>query len=260
MNRFHAFVFATGVTAMTSAFGAIHKETVTYKDGDTVLEGYLAYDDTLSSRRPGIVVVHNWMGVTDETKSKVDALAQLGYVALAADIYGQGTRPTNPKDAGALAGKFKGDRKLLRQRAHAAVEFLKTRKNVDTKKMAATGYCFGGTTALEMARNGEDFKGVVSFHGGLDSPTPVDGKNIRAKVLVLHGAIDPFVKAEDLAAFQKELNDAKVDYQMISYAGAVHSFTEKAAGNDITKGSAYNETADRRSWEAMKAFFAEIFK
>lgn len=260
MNRFPTVALLSGVFAMTSAFGAIHKETVTYKDGDTVLEGYLAYDETLSSRRPGIVVVHNWMGVTEETKSKVDALAQLGYVALAADIYGQGVRPANSKDAGTLAGKFKADRKLLRQRAHAAVEFLKTRKNVDPRKMAATGYCFGGTTAIELARSGEDLKGVVSFHGGLDSPTPADGKNIRAKVLALHGAIDPFVKAEDLAAFQKELNDAKVDYQLVEYAGAVHSFTEKAAGNDISKGSAYNENADRRSWEAMKAFFAEIFK
>lgn len=260
MNRFLTVALLSGVFTMTSAFGAIHKETVTYKDGDTVLEGYLAYDESLNSRRPGIVVVHNWMGVTDETKSKVDALAQLGYVALAADIYGKGVRPASPKDAGALAGKFKGDRKLLRQRAHAAVEYLKTLKHVDTKKLAATGYCFGGTTAIEMARNGENLKGVVSFHGGLDSPTPADGKNIRAKVLALHGAIDPYVKAEDLAAFQKELNDAKVDYQLVEYAGAVHSFTEKAAGNDISKGAAYNEAADRRSWEAMKTFFAEIFK
>jgi dienelactone hydrolase len=130
----------------------------------------------------------------------------------------------------------------------------------DLSKVAAIGYCFGGTGVIELARSGALIKGVVSFHGGLDSPTPADGKNIKGKVLALHGADDPFVKAPDIAAFEQEMKDAKVDYKLVSYPGAVHSFTQKAAGNDNSKGAAYNEAADKASWEEMKAFFARIFK
>jgi dienelactone hydrolase len=242
---------------------SVHAKLVTgpveYKQGDATLEGYLAYDDAITGARPGVLVVHQWLGLTDYEKHRAEQLASLGYVAFCADIYGKGVRPQNTTDAGTEATKYKSDRTLLRARVNAALDVLKKNKLVDTKRVAAIGYCFGGTTVLELARSGADIAGVVSFHGGLDSPTPADGKNIKCKILVCHGADDPFEKPEDLAAFEKELRDAKVDWQLIKYGGAVHSFTQPMAGNDNSKGAAYNEKADKRSWVDLKNFFAEIF-
>ena len=239
---------------------AIHTETVEYKQGDTTLEGFVAYDDAIQGARPGVLVVHQWMGLTDYEKKRAEMLAQLGYIAFCADIYGKGVRAANTQEAGTLAGKYKGNRALLRQRVNAGLDTLKANKLVDPKRIAAIGYCFGGTTVIELARSGAKLNGVVSFHGGLDSPTPADGKNIQCKVLALAGADDPFQKPDDLAAFQKEMRDAKVDWQMNSYGGAVHAFTQWNAGSDNSAGAAYNEKADKRSWEDMKMFFAEIFK
>jgi dienelactone hydrolase len=185
-------------------------------------------------------------------------LAQLGYVAFCADIYGKGVRPKDTSEAGALAGKYKSDRALLRQRVNAALDQLKKSELVDPKRIAAIGYCFGGTTVLELALSGAEVNGVVSFHGGLDAPTPADARNIKCKVLVQAGADDPFQKPEDLDAFQKEMRDAKVDWQITFYGGAVHSFTQPDPGFS-NPGAHYNEKADKRSWQAMKDFFAEIF-
>ncbi len=241
------------------AFAEIKTETVEYKDGDTVLEGILTFDDATKTKRPGVLVVHDWMGVSEHTSAVAQDLAKLGYVAFAADIYGKGVRPANPGEAGKLAGKYKSDRALLRQRANLGLDQLKANVLVDSSKISAIGFCFGGTTAIELARSGAQIAGVVSFHGGLDSPAPADGKNIKAKLLILHGADDPFVKAEDIAAFQDELRKAGVDWQMAYYGDAVHAFTQKRAGDDKSKGAAYNEPAARRSWQAMKEFFAEIF-
>jgi dienelactone hydrolase len=168
-------------------------------------------------------------------------------------------RPTNPGEAGEQSKKYMADRKLLRERANAGLEALKARDNVDAAHIAAIGYCFGGTTVLELARSGADVAGVVSFHGGLTTPNPDDAKQIKGKVLVLHGADDPFVKPPDVAAFQDEMRKANVDWQMVFYANSVHSFTNPAAGNDNSKGVAYNAKSDARSWDAMKTFFHEIF-
>lgn len=243
---------------------AISQATITtlnveYSQGGQILEGYLAYDDSLNGKRPGVILVHDWLGISENTKMRTEQMAKLGYVAFAADIYGKGIRPT-PKDAGAQAGKFKNDRTLLRDRAKAAFDLLAANPKVDHKKMLAMGYCFGGTTVLEMARSGLPLIGAVTFHGGLNTPTPQDAKNIKAKLLIAHGAIDPNVNANEVAAFQKEMNDANVDYQFIAYSGAVHSFSNKNAGNDVKSGNAYNEKADQRSFLAMKNFFEEVIK
>lgn len=234
------------------------KKAVPYTQGSTELEGWLAVPKNIGGKLPGILVIHDWMGVVDYAKSRTEQLASLGYVTFAADIYGKTVRPDGPKAAAEQAGIYKGDRALFRQRLLAGLEELKKQPNVDPDRIAAIGYCFGGTGVLELARAGADVKGVVSFHGGLDSPTPDDGKNIKAKVLILHGADDPFVKPEGIAAMIAEFNAAKVDWQMTSYSGAVHSFTQRAAGDDNSKGAAYNADADRRSWQAMRNFLTEV--
>lgn len=252
-------ILLAAASAFTSR-AAIHTEKVEYKEGDTTLKGFVAYDDATHDQRPGILVVHQWMGLTDYEKHGAEMLAQLGYVAFCADIYGNGILPKNTQEAGAQAGRFKGDRQLLRARANAGLAALRLQPLVDQKHVAAIGYCFGGTTVIELARSGADVAGIVSFHGGLDSPTPADGKNIKCKVLVCHGADDPFNPPGDLSAFENEMRSAGVDWQLIKYGGAVHSFTQPMAGNDNSKGAAYNEKADKRSWEAMTQFFGEIFK
>ncbi len=238
---------------------AIQTQTVEYKDGDTTLEGVIVFDDAVKTKRPGVLIVHQWMGLSPYEKKRAEMLTQLGYVAFCADIYGKGVRPTTVPEAGAQAGKYKGDRTLLRARVNAGLDAFKKSELVDTKRIAAIGYCFGGTTVIELARSGAELSGVVSFHGGLDSPTPADGKNIKTKVLACHGADDPFVPATDLAAFQDEMKSSGVDWQLIQYGGAVHSFTDWGATGAM-KGAQYNEKADKRSWENMKQFFGELFK
>ncbi len=242
------------------AAAAVRTEVVEYRHGDTVLQGYLAWDDASKDRRPGVLVVHEWYGHNDYVRKRAEQIAQMGYVAFALDMYGKGVLAKDAKEAGALAGKFKGDRALMRARADAGLEVLKGDRRVDPDRVAAIGYCFGGTTVLELARSGAALSGVASFHGGLDTPDPGEARKIRAKVLVLHGGDDPYVSPNEVAAFQEEMRKGGVDWQFVSYGGAVHSFTNPASGSDPSKGVAYNEKADRRSWEAMKSFFSEIFR
>jgi len=244
--------------SFTTASAAIVERPLEYKSGEVVCEGWQAYDDTLTGKRPGVLVVHQWTGISDHEKEAARKLAALGYNVLVADIYGKGVRP-QPPAAGKEAGKYKADRPLLRARVNTALEVLSHDTRTDASKLAATGYCFGGTTVLELARSGAAIKGVVSFHGGLDSPAPADGKNIKGKVLALHGADDPYVPAKDVAAFEAEMKASGVDYKLIKYRGAVHSFTHKAAGNDNSKGAAYNAAADKASWEEMKNFLKRLF-
>jgi dienelactone hydrolase len=253
-----AFLFSTFVIG--AAMGEVQTKSVEYRDGDVMLQGFVAWDPDQSSKAaPGILVVHQWLGLTDYEKSRCKQLAELGYVAFALDIYGKDVRPANTQEAGKVAGIYKGDRELYRRRLNLGLAQLRAQSGVAADKIAAIGYCFGGTGVLELARSGAKVNGVVSFHGGLDSPSPEDGKNIQGKVLVCHGADDPFVPVKDIDAFKTELNTANVDWQMIYYSGAVHSFTQPMAGNDNSRGAAYNEKADQRSWEAMKSFFSELF-
>lgn len=244
----------------TAAMSKIITKTVEYKDGEQTCKGYVAYDDSLKAPAPGILVVHEWWGLNDYPKSRAQQLAELGYVAFCADIYGDGKSTDSWDEAPKLAGQFWGDRPLYRRRMQLALDQLKLQPHVKPEKLAAIGYCFGGMGALELARSGADIKGVVSFHGALNTPNPADANNIKCKVLVCHGADDPFVKPEEVAAFKAAMDSAHVDYTFRTYPGAVHAFTNPLSGNDNSKGVAYNLLADKRSWEAMKNFFTEIFK
>jgi dienelactone hydrolase len=238
----------------------LRTETVLYKEGDATLEGFVAFDSAKPGKRPGVLIAHQWKGLTAYEKKRAEMLVDLGYAVFALDIYGRGIRPDNPQDAAALSGKYKASRALLRRRVNAGLAYLKSLPVTDPNRVAAIGYCFGGTTVLELARSGADLAGVVSFHGALNTPTPEDAKKIKCKVLALHGADDPFVPPAELTAFQEEMRKAAVDWQLVAYGGAVHSFTDWNAGNDNSKGAAYNEKADKRSWEAMKTFFAEVLR
>lgn len=258
MKTIASAVFLLAVTLVARA--EVKTETIEYKQGDAVLEGLLTYDDAIQGRRPGVLVVHQWKGLGPYETKRSEMLARLGYTVFAVDIYGKGIRATNPKDASELAAKYKNDRALLRSRVQAGLDVLKKQPLADPKRLAAIGYCFGGTTVLELARSGADVAGVVSFHGGLNTPDAKDAKQFKGKVLALHGADDPFVPPAEVAAFEDEMRKGGVDWQLVAYGGAVHSFTDWGAGNDNSKGSAYNQKADQRSWEAMKVFFGEIFK
>ncbi|MCM2277401.1 MAG: dienelactone hydrolase family protein [Oligoflexia bacterium] len=253
------WVLLLGLFGALPSQAALRTKKVEYKQGDTLLQGYLAYDDARPGKSPGIVIIHEWMGLNEYAEGRARQLAELGYVAFAADIYGKGVRPKDAKEAAELAGRYKSDRRLLRARARAALDILRAHPRVEPRKLVAMGYCFGGTTALELARSGAPLVGTVSFHGNLDTPEPTDANSIRGRVLVLHGGDDPFVPAAQVTAFQQEMREAGVDWEMVTYGGAVHSFTVPTAGNDPKRGAAYNERADRRSFEALKRFLSEIF-
>jgi len=235
-----------------------------YEHAGVKLEGWLAYDDgkiSTANKAPGVLVVPEWWGLNDYPKSRAVQLAQLGYVAFVADMYGAGVATTDPKKAGELAGPFYG-KPLMAERAQAGLDQLLKTGLVDGSRVAAIGYCFGGSTVQALAFSGAALAGIVSFHGG-PVPVPADAATkVKAKILMCHGAIDPFIKKEDLDTFTKALNDAKLDYQFVSYAGAVHAFTNPGADQIAAATGlpiAYNAAADHRSWAHMQAFFAEIF-
>ena len=257
MKIFAVIAVLLGTTGLAQA--KLITQTLEYQHGNKTLQGYLAYDESFKGKRPGVLVAHQWKGLGDYERERARMLAEMGYVAFALDIYGKGIRPKTREEAGKLSGSYKANRPLWRERARAAVITLRKQPKVDVSRLAIIGYCFGGGTALELARSGADVDGYVSFHGSLDTPTPADAKNIRGEVLVLHGADDPFAPMKQVVELRDELSAAKVNYEIDLYGGAVHSFTEKAAGNDVSSGAAYDAQADKRSWNRMKAFFAEIF-
>jgi len=251
-----------GVMAMVSvaaaAPAAVKSRAVEYKIDDQIFEGLFVYPQT-KGKVPGVLMVHNWLGVTDETTRQAERMAKLGLAVFAVDVYGKGIRAKGPQDAGPLAGTYKNDRKLFRARVMRGLEVLREQKEVDPTKIVAAGYCFGGTGVLELARAGAEVAAVVSFHGGLDSPNPDDGKNIKTRVVVLQGADDPFVKPSDIAAFQDEMRKHHVDWEMAVYGGAVHGFTDTTAGNDPKAGMAYNRSADERSFEVFTDLIRDLF-
>ncbi|MHB8253904.1 MAG: dienelactone hydrolase family protein [Acidiferrobacter sp.] len=233
---------------------------LSYDHNGTLLEGYLAWDESRTGRRPGVLVVHEWMGISDHERHSCDRLAKAGYLALAVDIFGKDHRPQTMEQAAANANEYRaGDRALLRARVRAGFDALRAQALCDPTRIAALGFCFGGTTALELARSGADLRGVISFHGSLATATPARAGVLKAKVLALHGAEDPFVPETEVVAFEQEMRAAQADWQLCKYSGAVHSFTNEGAGDEPSRGFAYNRSATTRSWQAMLNFLAEIF-
>jgi len=238
-------------------------EEVQYTGGGVTMNGYLAYDDSIKGKRPGILVVHEWWGQNEYARNRARMLAQLGYTALAVDMYGEGKTADHPKDAGAFAGEVRKNMDVASTRFEAAKKLLSDYKTTDKNHIAAIGYCFGGGIVLEMARRGMDLDAVVSFHGSLNTQSPAQPGKVKAKVLVCHGDADPFVKPDVVTAFKQEMNSAKVDFQFKSYPDAKHAFTNPAAtesGRKFNIPLEYNEAADKQSWEDMKAFLADVFK
>lgn len=259
MKRFSLLLFFT-VLWLNQSVASLKQETLDYTDEQgALLEGYLVYDDAMSKPQPGVVVIHDWRGLTDTTRHRADMLANLGYVAFAADVYGKGVHPQSIPEYGKLATLYKGNRPLFRERERAAYTTLLKQPQVDPNRIAAIGYCFGGTGVIEMARDGLNLKGVVSFHGGLDSASVEEGHSIKAKVLALCGADDPFEAPADFAAFEQELRANNIDYQIVKYGHAVHAFSDAGVDALQLPGAKYNAEADRRSWQAMRDFFNEIF-
>jgi dienelactone hydrolase len=257
-------LLAATCLVLISVFPASAKlvtQPVDYADEKgTALHGYVVYDDSTSGKRPGVLVIHDWRGLTDYTKKRCDMLAELGYIAFAADIYGKDLSKQGPPEWMKEITIYKSDRALYRERARAAYNAFIKQSQVDTSRIAAIGYCFGGTGVIEMARDGLPLCGVVSFHGGLDSRPLSDGATFKARVLALCGADDPYEKPEDMQAFEQQLRDNNVDYQIVSYGHAVHAFTDPGVDALNQNGAKYNAPADKRSWQAMRDFFTEIFR
>lgn len=242
---------------MTSS-GYAQLQPVSYADGTQKLNGFAAKPKTSNKKKAGVLILPAWMGIDAHSKNSAEKLSALGYYAFVADIYGEGKAPKDQKAAAELSGYFKKNYTEYQKRIKLALDQL-VKAGADPENIAIIGYCFGGTGAVEAARENFPVKGIVSFHGGLGRDSSRAVPAIKPKLLILHGADDNFVPAKEVAAFQSELKKANADWQMVYYANAVHSFTDPAAGNDNSKGAAYNEKAAKRSWEAMLQFFDELF-
>jgi dienelactone hydrolase len=243
-----------------SARAEIRTTPIEYRDGPVVLEGYLAFDDATQNTRPGVLVAPEWWGLTDYPKHRAEMLARMGYVAFVIDMYGKGKTTSDPHQAGEWATPFHKDRGLMRQRAKAGLDVLLAQKYVDTNRIGAIGYCFGGSVVLELARAGTPLAGVIAFHGDLSRTDNEGPDDIKAKVLICQGADDPLAPVTALPAFQQEMTDAKADYQINIYSGAVHAFTNPNADLFHIPGIGYNKSADQRSWMALCDFFEELFE
>jgi len=237
------------------------EQEVVYTSDSTTLKGFLAYDNNIKGKRPGVLVVHEWWGLNDYARKRTRMLAELGYTALALDMYGDGKTANHPEDAQKFAGAIFSNVKMGEDRFLAAYSFLKRQETVEPNNIAAVGYCFGGAVVLHMARIGTDLKAVASFHGGIQAITPAEEGRVKAFVLVCNGADDPFTTQEQIDAFKKEMDSAKVQYEFVNYEGAVHSFTSPSAdslGRKFNMPLAYNEKADKESWQEMQKVFNKV--
>jgi dienelactone hydrolase len=255
-----AIVLSIGSTA----HAAIQEEAVIYKDGDTVMKGFIVYDDANKAKRPGIIVVHEWWGITKHVHGEARKFASQGYTAFIADMYGDAKTADNPKDAGALSGSVRQNPAAMQSRFNAAKDTLSKHATVDASRIGAAGYCFGGSVVLDMARAGSDLKGVAAFHAGLGAAgAPAAPGKVKSKILVLNGGADPFIKPESIDAFKKEMAAANADYRYINYPGAVHAFTNPEAtekGKQFNLPLAYDAVADQQSKAEASKFFSAVFK
>ena len=251
------------VVGPAAAAPKIEGKPVEYTAGGVTLKGYLAYDENVKDKRPGVLVVHEWWGQNEYVRKRARMLAELGYTALALDMYGEGKMAGHPDEAGKFASEVMKNFPVAKDRFLAALEFLKKQPTVDPDRIAAIGYCFGGGVVLNMARQGVDLKGVASFHGSLAVIKPEQPTPIKAAVRVYNGADDKFSTPEQIEALKKEMADQKVNFKFVNYPGAVHSFTNPESteiGKKFKMPVAYNKAADKASWDDMKGFLAEIFK
>jgi dienelactone hydrolase len=252
-------LIATTVAALCAAAGqaAVVTKTVDYDYNGTKLKGFVAYDDAAKEKRPGVLVVHEWWGLDAYAKDRCKQLAALGYVAFAPDMYGEGRVTEHPKDAGEMSGAVRKDVKVWRGRAEAGLKQLKAQPTVDPARCAAIGYCFGGSTCLELAYDGADLKAVVTYHAGLPAPTEAEAKAIKPKILICNGDDDTFIPADAIKALRAAFDAAKVKYEFVGYKGAVHSFTVPHADKVGMKGMKYDKAADEDSWKRTLALFKE---
>ena len=234
-------------------------QTIDYKDGDVTLRGYLAYDDKKSGKRPGVLVMPEAFGLGEHAKKRAERLAELGYVAFAGDPYGNGVEVSTLPEAMKLATPLFGDPVGLRKRGRAALDCLASMSQTDASKLAAIGFCMGGTFCLELARDSAPLKGIVSFHGGLQTQRPAEAGKVKTKILVCTGSDDTMIPPENVNAFETEMKNAGADWQVIVYGGAKHSFTNPNSDSIAMPGIGYNKLVDQRSWKAMSNFFEEIF-
>jgi dienelactone hydrolase len=245
-----------------SAYASVQGTEVVYEANGTKLKGYIAYDDAIKGKRPGVLVVHEWWGQNEYARKRARMLAELGYTAMAVDMYGDGKVVDNPDDAGKLAAGVYKNMPEAKARFEAAMRVLRAHKTVDAGEIAAYGYCFGGGIALNMARMGEDLKGVASFHGGLGTASPAQPGMIKARIISFSGDADPTIGPDKVAAFRKEMEHAGADFRMVIYPGAKHAFTNPAAdvmGKKFNLPIAYDAKADRDSWEQARVFLHEVF-
>jgi dienelactone hydrolase len=241
----------------------LKEENVTYTGDNVTMNGYIVYDENKEGARPAVLVIHEWWGLNDYTKRRARQLAELGYIAMAVDMYGNGKTADNPDSAGKYAMPFYKNPQMMKARFDAALDKLKTYTQTDGSKIAVMGYCFGGAQSLNLARLGEDLKGAVSFHGSPLLGVPLDKSKLKADILVCHGAADPFVPQKEVDAFKKQMDSAGVKYTFKAYEGAVHAFTNPAAtalGEKFKIPIKYNAAADSASWNDMKEFFGKIFQ
>ncbi|MCH8307221.1 MAG: dienelactone hydrolase family protein [Proteobacteria bacterium] len=236
----------------------IQTRTIDYQDGEVDLQGYLAWDDAVEGKRPGVMIAHAWAGRSDFENGKAEELAKLGYVGFALDNFGKGILGRNTEENSALIQPFLDDRAMLQGRLQIALDVLKGLDEVDASRVAAIGFCFGGLCVLDLARTGTDLAGVVSFHGLFGSPGNTAGNKIKAKVLALHGWDDPMAPPDQVVSLAEELSSMGADWQLHGYGNTMHAFTNPQA-NDPDFGTVYNPDADRRSWNAMQNFLSEIF-
>lgn len=258
------FLLAMSICCLgsTAAHAEVQGREVTYQANGTTLKGYIAYDDAIKGKRPGVLVVHEWWGQNEYARKRARMLAELGYTAMAVDMYGNGKVVDNPDDAGKLAAGVYKDMPMAKARFEAAMQLLRKQETVDANEIAAFGYCFGGGVVLNMARMGEDLKGVASFHGGLGTDSPAQPGKIKARIISFSGDADPTIGADKVAAFKQEMEHAGADFRVVIYPGAKHAFTNPAAdelGKKFNMPIAYDAEADKDSWEKAKVFLREVF-